>query len=233
MRTTTTYAVDLPLPDKTAMRCVVAQPEGEAPRRGLILCPEAFGVNDYIRDVAQRFAREGYLVIAPELFHRSAPAGFEASYTDLGAIKPHLEALTLEGQRTDLAAAHAWLLAQEGIQQEWISAVGFCMGGRTAFIANALLPLRRAVSFYGGRIHEIVDRAPQLHGPMLLLWGGKDQRILPEHRRAVLDALQASGKDFVHTVYSFADHGFFCDRRASYNARASALAWPTVLAFLE
>jgi carboxymethylenebutenolidase len=108
------------------------------------------------------------------------------------------------------------------------------MGGRAAFVANAVLPLQAAVSFYGGGIAPgLLPRAAQQHGPLLLIWGGLDALIDLSQRRAVGDALRAAGKTFVELEYSDADHGFFCDQRASYHATAAAEAWVLVLKFLR
>jgi carboxymethylenebutenolidase len=86
MNPTTEY-VTLPVSDGTSMRAYVARPEGN-PKGGLLVIQEAFGVNEHIRDLAERFAREGYLAIAPEMFHRTAP-GLEAGYTDFSVVAPH------------------------------------------------------------------------------------------------------------------------------------------------
>lgn len=81
--------VDLDVADGTTMRAYVARPQDARPRSGLLVFQEAFGVNAHIRDVTERFAREGYHALAPELFHRTAP-GFEGSYTNFEAVMPHM-----------------------------------------------------------------------------------------------------------------------------------------------
>src|SRR5271157_4257914 len=101
-----TLAVD----DGTSMRAYVARPVGAAASRGLIVCQEAFGVNAHIREVTERFARQGFLAIAPELFHRTAP-GFEGRYDDFPSTMGHMRALSDGGMAADLRAAHAWLTA--------------------------------------------------------------------------------------------------------------------------
>src|SRR5271156_6055577 len=88
--------VELTVADGTRMSAYVARPEQADLHPGLILLQEAFGVNHHIRSVAERFAAEGYVVIAPELFHRTAPPGFEGSYTDFPSVMPHLKAVTPE-----------------------------------------------------------------------------------------------------------------------------------------
>lgn len=108
------------------------------------------------------------------------------------------------------------------------------MGGKVSFLADSTLPLKAAVSFYGGGIAQgLLDRAKNLYGPILLFWGGLDKHILPEQTRAVEDALHAAGKEFGNVTFSYADHGFFCDQRAAYNERASKQAWPMTLEFLK
>ena len=99
--------VTLSVNDGTSMRAYVAQPEGR-PRAGLLVFQEAFGVNAHIRDVTERFAREGYLSISPELFHRTAP-GFEAGYTNFPEVMPHLQALTDPGLAADIQASYSGL----------------------------------------------------------------------------------------------------------------------------
>src|SRR5207249_2232722 len=152
-------------------RAWVARPEGRAPTRGLLLFQEAFGVNPHIRDVAGRFADVGFLAIAPELFHRTAP-GFEGSYTDFAAAVPHLQAVTEQGLDADVRAAFAWL-ERAGVGGN-IAAVGYCLGGRVAFLANSGVPLKAAASYYGGSIPPLLARTPRLSGPMLFFWGGLD-----------------------------------------------------------
>ncbi len=147
---------------------------------------------------------------------------------------PHARAVTPAGAEADLRAAFDWLQSQKEVQSGRIFSIGFCMGGRVSFLANTSLPLRAAVSFYGGGIApDLLDRAAQLHGPMLLIWGGLDKHIKPEHRRAVADALTAAGKTYVNVEFSNADHGFFCDERAAYQPHAARQAWSLLLEFLR
>ena len=230
-----TEFVTLSVADGTSMRAFVAPPAGK-PRAGLIVFQEAFGVNPHIRDVTERFAKQGYLAIAPELFHRTAP-GFEGSYTDFPATLPHMKALTDDGMTADTRAALDWLQSQsKGIAT---GAIGYCMGGRTAFLAAITTPLACAVSYYGGGIApggsfpSLVERAKDVKAPLLFFWGGKDHHIGAQAMNAVTGAMDAAGKPYVNVVFSEADHGFFCDARASYNPTAAAQAWPLTLAFLE
>ena len=215
------------------MEAVVARSSG-APGPGLLVLQEAFGVNHHIRGVAQRYAEAGFTAIAPELFHRTAPPGFEGSYGDVDAIRPHMAALTPQNLIADMRAAYAWLRDDAKIAPERIAAVGYCMGGRCAYLANSELPLAAAISYYGGGIApDMLDRASKQHGPLLMFWGGLDAHIVPEQYRAVADALTAAGADHVQVVFAKADHGFNCDERPSYNESASREALSLVMEFLR
>ena len=187
--------VELAVSDGTRMAAYVSRPEQGGPHSGLLLFQEAFGVNHHIRSVSDRFAAEGYVVIAPELFHRTAPPGFEGSYTDFPALRPHYEAVTTETAEADLRSAYEWLRSNAQVKADEISSVGFCMGGRVSFLANSVVPLRSAVSFYGGGIAPgLLDRAAKLQAPSLLIWGGLDKRLTPEYRKAVTDALSCTAE---------------------------------------
>jgi carboxymethylenebutenolidase len=231
-----TLYVDLSVSDGSSMRAYVAMPAGASASAGIVVFQEAFGVNAHIRDLAERFAREGYLAIAPELFHRTGP-GFEGRYDDFAAVRQHMQELREPAMETDFRAAHDWLCANGAGSS--VAAVGFCMGGRAAFLAATSLPLQCAVSFYGGGIAPnafyptgMLARAKDVHAPLLLFWGGRDKHIGPEQMRAVTEALRAEGKDFANVEFSEADHGFFCDARPSYHPQSAAQAWPLTLAFL-
>jgi carboxymethylenebutenolidase len=224
--------------DGTSMRLFVARPAGAAPGRGLLVMQEAFGVNAHIRDVAERFAREGFVAVAPELYHRTG-AGFEGRYDDFPSAMTHLKELRDPNLEADFRAAYDWLRANGVAAGSLIAAVGFCMGGRAAVLAGITLPLECAVSFYGGGIAPspmnpgFLGRVKDLKAPVLLFWGGRDQHITPEQRSAVADALKAAGKSYVNVEFSEGDHGFFCDARPCYNPLAAAQAWPLTLAFLN
>ena len=227
----------LKVSDGTTMRAWFAQPKDGAAHAGLLVFQEAFGVNAHIRDIAERFAKEGYLAIAPELFHRTG-TGLEIRYDDFPSAMPHMRALTDAGIEADQRAAYQWLRAN-GAGELPISAIGYCMGGRAAFLAALNLPLACAISYYGGGIAPnansagLIGRASELRAPVLFFWGGRDKHIIAEHIRAITDGLRAAGKNFVNVEISDADHGFFCDARSTYNPAATAQAWPLTLAFLK
>ena len=224
---------DVPVEDGTTMRLYVARPARAGQHPGMIVIQEAFGVNDHIRDLARRFAREGFVTVAPEFYHRTAP-GFESGYDDFSVVRPHLDALTVPGMTADLQAAHRWLLSEGPVESGRVAAVGYCMGGSVAFLANLVLPLAASICYYGRRIGDwgLLDRAADAHGPQLMCWGGQDKSIPPELHRSFADALRAAGKPFVDVEFSEAEHGFFCDQRKAYNPRAAAESWELTKRFL-
>jgi carboxymethylenebutenolidase len=225
--------VTLSVSDGTKMRAYIAQPAAVEAPAGMLVFQEAFGVNAHIRAVTERFAKQGYLAISPELFHRTAP-GLEAGYTDFPAVIPHLQALRDESLSADIRAAFNWLPNNLST-----GAVGYCVGGRVATLAAMTVPLACGISYYGGGIAPnpmfpgLTDRFKDLQAPMLFFWGGQDQHIPPEQVLAVVAAMRAAGKTYTNVEFSFADHGFFCDARASYNAEAAALAWDLTLGFVD
>src|SRR6185437_15324990 len=131
--------VTLKVDDGTQMAAYVSRPNGGKKLPGIIVLQEAFGVNSHIRDVTERLAGEGYVAIAPELFHRTAP-GFEGDYTNFKAVMPHMKALTIPAEEADVHAAHDWLQSQTDVDHSKLFSVGFCMGGRISVLANTILP---------------------------------------------------------------------------------------------
>ena len=231
-----TEFVDLSVSDGTTMRAYVARPEG-APTAAIIVFQEIFGINSHIRDITERFAREGYLAIAPELFHRTG-AGFESGYTDMAPGREHAQAATDAGLAADIQATHAWLkTASPGLR---IASIGYCMGGRVATLASMTVPLACSISYYGGGIAphpfykiNLLGRFSEIQAPILFFWGGKDHFIPPDAVHAVTSAMREAKKTFASVEFSDADHGFFCDARAAYNPAAATQAWPLTLAYLR
>ena len=172
--------------------------------------------------------------MAPELFHRTAPPGFIAPYDgDFGALQPHFQALTPEHLTEDVRATHDWIVQDNQWDTIHMASIGFCLGGRVSLIANAVLPLQAAVSFYGGAPPNLEQTVSDQHGPVLFFWGGLDAHQTPELRRGLIDAMAKAGKQFINVEISDANHGFFRDvQRPPYNPNAARQAWALVLSFL-
>jgi carboxymethylenebutenolidase len=154
---------------------------------------ELFGVNANIRDVAKCVAGLGYVAVAPELFHRTA-IRFEGPYDDFSISMPHAQKMTAEGLEADLRAVHDWVGRDDQANGERVAAWGFCMGGRVALLAQAILPLRAAVSLCGGVTDTLLPQLPRLSGPVLLVWGGLDKHLGPVTQRRLVDALKEAKK---------------------------------------
>jgi carboxymethylenebutenolidase len=226
--------ITLSVSDNTSMQAYTLAPEGKGPFPAMIVFQEAFGVNNHIKDICKRFADLGYITIAPELFHRSAAPGFVAAYTDFPSVLPHIQATNAAKIGYDAQAVYDWLLQQNQVKKESIACIGFCMGGRASFVANTLLPLKAAISFYGGAITpELSQKAATLHAPHLFFWGGKDNHIPAEQIDTLVKELKAAGKEFTQVILSEGDHGFFCNERASYHPASAEQAWALTKTFLE
>jgi carboxymethylenebutenolidase len=205
-------------------------------KRAVIVVQEAFGVNDHIRSVADRLSDEGFLAVAPQLFHRDGSP--EVPYDDFKQAMPLMGNLTKEGITNDLNATTDFL-ATLGFKPANIAVVGFCMGGTVAFYAATLGTVGAAASFYGGGLTTgrfgfppLIELAPELKCPWLGLYGDLDQSIPPEQveeLRAVTDGLSVTTEII---RYPDAEHGFHCDARpAAYNEAAAVNAYERTLDF--
>jgi len=198
-----------------------AEPAGK-PRGGLIVAMEIFGVNSHIRSVADGYAADGYLAIAPALFDRAQPdyeTGYSQEEIQRGiALIPKLD---LDKTMLDLAAAMRNVTAAGKV-----GIVGYCWGGTVAWKAAAgLAGLACAVPYYGGGIAGLIGLQPKC--PVLFHWGESDASIPMDKAKAVAAAHPAQ----THYFYA-AGHGFNCDQRASYHADSAALARKRTLEFL-
>ena len=228
-----TEYVTVPVDDGSSMRAFVARPAGRGPHRAILIFQDAMGVNASLREIAGDFAAQGFLAVAPELFHRFAP-GFETDVLDMTALMPLIRQLANESMVADIRAAHRWLTTQDDVDPRRIAAMGFCMGGRAAYLANSELPLAAAVSYYpGGVATALLDRAPRLSGAHLFFWAAKDRGITVEQHRAVIDAVRGAGKSFVDVEFSGVDHAFFQKTTDRYDEAASRQSWAMTLAFLD
>ncbi len=217
------------------MSIYVAQRRPESDTRkdkpALVLLQEIFGVNSHIRDVAERFAAEGYLVVAPDLFHRGGPR-FESGYEDFQPGRERRMQTPDTDFLADMDCVLKWLQDQSTSR---IGVVGFCYGGRQAFLSACTKTIDAAVGFYGARIPEgPLALSRWISAPVLLHFGGLDSSIPLEEVRLIESALAANGKKSAEVVvYPNAPHGFFCDQRKDYSPDAARLAWTRTLEFLR
>jgi carboxymethylenebutenolidase len=234
MTTLSPTRVNVSVSDDSQMNAYVSRPASGGPHPGIIVFQEALGVNAQLRGVADRYAKLGFVAIAPDLFHRVKP-GFESDELNLEVLMPLIRSLTPEGVALDAAAAYEWLISEGGAESDKVAAVGFCMGGRATFIANSEVPLAAGISYYASGIAPaLLDRVPRVHGPHLFFWGGRDKGIPPEQRRAVADAMRDAGKKFVDVEFSDCDHVFFNEQVPDrYNEAAAKQSWALGIAFLE
>lgn len=223
------------------MDAFLALPEGSAPAPALVVAQEAFGVNRHIQEVCRRLAREGYIALAPELFHRTG-AGMELLYTNIEAVMPHLARLTNAGIEMDLQAALEYLRGLTRAMPRHVGVVGFCLGGFAAFLAACRTDVAAAVSFYGGGVvrdrpgidlRPLLSETERITAPILLFFGADDASIPPEDIESIRSRLSATGKVHDIVVYPGAGHGFLCDARASFHAQAAADAWRRTCRWLQ
>ena len=206
--------------------------------RAVIVIQEAFGVNDHIRQVVDRFADAGDFAVAPARFHRDGSP--EIPYDDFPQAMKYLGALTKEGITNDLNATTDFL-ATLGYRAPNIGVVGYCMGGSVAFYAATLGTVGAVATFYGGGIENgrfglapLLELAKDLRCPWLGLYGDLDQGI-PVEEVEELRAATASSPFHTEIVrYADAQHGFHCDARpAVYNRAAAEDAAQCTLDFFD
>jgi carboxymethylenebutenolidase len=198
-----------------------SEPSGK-PRGGVVVLQEIFGVNSHIRAVADGFAANGYLAIAPALYDRSSVKDLELGYTDddIARGRALREEFSWDDTVKDIEAARN-ALRSEGLRA---GTVGYCWGGSISFLAAVRLSLDCAVVYYGGQILPYVNEKERC--PLLMHFGKLDKSIPPED----VETIQKEHPDAV--VYRYdADHGFNCDRRAQYDERSAKLARERTLAF--
>ena len=204
---------------------------------GVVVVQEIFGVNDHIREVTRRIAQEGYVAIAPALYQRQAP-GFETGYTqqDIQIGRQYKEQTTAEELLSDIQATINYLISQTPAKANSIGCIGFCFGGHVAYLAATLPDIYATASFYGAGITTMtpgggqptITRTKEIKGTIYLFFGMEDASIPSQQVDRIEDAL--NNNQVLHRIFRYegADHGFFCDQRASYNKAAAADAWGEV-----
>jgi carboxymethylenebutenolidase len=198
------------------------------PRPGVLVIQEWWGLNSHVRSLADRFAGEGFVALAPDLYH-----GNETREPDeAGKL---LMALNVEQAASDLRGAASYLLGQGGAIGGRLGVVGFCMGGQLALYAGTVAPdqIGAVVDFYG--IHPNVKPDwSKLQAPVLGLFAEKDGMVSPAVVRDLEEQLKAAGKEVETHIYPGVDHAFLNDERPEvYSPDAASDAWRRTLAFLR
>ena len=199
---------------------------------GIVLLQEIFGVNSHIRNVADQYAADGYVVLAPDLFWRQG-ARIELGYDDVSwqrAVELK-NATDVEQAQQDIGHAVRTLRTQPGVHGK-IAAIGYCFGGLLAYHTAANGQVDAAVAYYGGGIQNALARASQVHIPLQMHFGALDAHISADAVGHIATAFDDNDAVEIH-VYDQAQHGFNCNHRASYQQRAAAQAHGNTLVFLS
>ena len=197
-------------------------PPAGTPRGAIVLCQEIFGVNHHIRSVADGFAADGYLTIAPCLYDR-VRRGIELGYSEKDTQEGRGYRLQIPKEKTLLDMSASLNVVKHAGR---VAVIGYCWGGTLAYLASCDLPVICAVSYYGGQIaKEHLDKHPKR--PVLYHFGEKDPYIPP----ADIEKIRVADPTGTFHMYP-ADHGFNCEERASYDAASAQLARQRTLEFL-
>ncbi len=199
-----------------------AEPQGKA-RGGVVILQEIFGVNTHIKDVCERYAKQGYLAVAPALFDRAQPGvdlGYESADVEQGR---KLKA----GSPLDRALLDVEAAIQAASEAGRVAVIGYCWGGSLAYAAATRLDgLSAAIVYYGGEVAKLSNEKPKV--PTLAHFGETDASI----PLSDVDKLRAAQPEVEVHLYG-AGHGFSCDMRGAYHAPSAALALERTLAWLS
>jgi carboxymethylenebutenolidase len=217
----------------------VARPLARGRKPVVIVVSEIFGLHEYIRDVCRRFARLGYVAIAPSFFAR---AGDPAPLTDFAKIMPIVNAANNAQVMGDITATIAWLDQQKFVKKDAIGITGFCWGGAVVWMASALTPrIKAGVAWYGRLTPRDgstdprkwpLDVAGELMSPVLGLYAENDGGIPLSSVAAMKAALDRAGnRQSRFIVYPGTQHGFHADYRPQYQETAAKQGWDELLAW--
>ncbi|MEM7759743.1 MAG: dienelactone hydrolase family protein [Cyanobacteria bacterium P01_A01_bin.40] len=204
----------------------------------VIVIQEIFGVNEHIRDVTERLAREGYIAIAPAIYQRQAP-GFEVGYTaeDVKLGREYKVQTKARELISDLQATIDYLYQMPQVKQEGVGTIGFCFGGHVVYLAAILERVAATASFYGAQIatwcpgedEPTITHTKDITGTIYTFFGTEDPLIPNEQTEQIEAELRQQNVDHQLFRYQGATHGFMCDRRDSYNPDVAKDAWKKVL----
>lgn len=202
------------------------------PAPGLILLPEVFNTNHHIRDVADGYAAEGFVVIAPDVYWRQEPGSY-LSYTDEGRAKAQALRARLDTDQFchDLGDIATTLRARPDCTGK-VGLMGFCLGGKFAYLSAVRLPIDAAVSYYGVQIDQHLHEAGNIGCPLLMHFAENDPHVPLPSVDTIAATLKPSGRSECH-IYPGAEHGFNRQGYPPYNAEQAEIARGRSLAHLR
>jgi len=225
------------------MPAYFACPEGEGLHPIVLVIHEIFGLHEHIRDVVRRFAKAGYLAVAPELYFRLGRPQDASSIDEIRAnfVAKAPDATVL----SDLDNSLAWAEAHGGDAAR-ATVTGFCWGGRIVWLYAAHNPKLKAAAAWYGRVVATenspvnaaqpttpIDHVKEIKVPVIGFYGGMDKGIPLDHVQRMQDELKKGKSGSQIVVYPNADHGFHADYRPSYNKQAAEDAWAKLLAWFK
>jgi carboxymethylenebutenolidase len=217
------------------MPAFLCKPAKSGQKPAVILLMEAFGLTSHIRDIAVRIAKEGYVVLAPDLYYRELPNN-KFKYEEIEQAMAMMWRLDF-GKRMeeDIGAALAYVKSQPDVYPNKVGVTGFCLGGGLSFFTACKLSheIAAAAPFYGMVLDEWLDAVKDISVPVYLFFGGVDPYIPLARILQIESRFKELGKNYTLKVYADADHGFFCNERSSYNRLAAEDAWRELTRFLH
>ena len=218
--------------DGTVIDVWVTWPDEKERYPAILLLDEGYGINAHIKSVAERMSREGYVVFAPDLYHRLGRQ-LQLSYGDTESVLACAASIRLEELAVDLKTTLSAMESFQFVDRNKIGTLGFCHGGRYSMIANSLFPLSAGASFYGIGVDRFPFESFGPGSPHLFFWGGQDPNTSSDLIVQFQHNLAERGRDFSSVVFSYAGSGFFCEERSSYNPLAARQAWGHTLSFFD
>lgn len=219
----------------------VERPQGKGPFPAVIVIMEAYGLTGHIQGACKRLADAGFVALAPDHFH-----GEIFPYTDPPAAMAKIPTLKDEQLLKEVGQCLDWFEQQSDVKRGAHGIIGFCLGGRLAFLSNCRLPgrLQAAVSFYGGAIAPEanpdkfgrtppIGEAGKMQAPIYLGYGAEDTGITPAEHARIVSALSTAKKRYTLAVYPGAGHAFLCEERANYAPAVAPQAWRESIDFLR
>jgi carboxymethylenebutenolidase len=237
----TTEYVDIPV-DGSPMRTFISAPKPEGKYPGILFYSDIFQLTGPMLRACMRLAGYGYVVAAPEIYHRVEPAGAVIAFDDAGRARGLEDASkTLVADfDADRRAAIDYLAGHAAVGPGKIGAAGFCLGGHLAFRAALEEDVLATVCFYGTGIHNgklgkdedagSLQRAGEIRGELLLIWGALDPHIPEQGRAQIEEALRRRGVSFRERIYQ-AEHAFMRDEGPRYDPEATDQAFADMVGF--